>query len=721
MKKKYIALFLSLSVAGCAIFSGCTSTSSNDSTAASSESANTLESEDLDSLKGTTFTGRVDSVDGETITLSIEGMGGGAPGGGASPDGTAPEGSTPDVSAPEGSIPGESVLDNSKSNVSSSDNSASNKSAADDSSAKGDSASGETAESGSDSQKASSDKKPGNTADNSSDSGNDTTPPEKPDEPSENDSGSRSDKGSSSNGQHKDDNTPPELPDGEGPNDMASSKTAVLTLKDASILTNNDGSQASLEDIKEGTFLSITLDENGLVTAVSISDGNNMMGPGGAGSSPSGGIESYDAVTEFSEDAVEEGQTYTSDGTDENAIHVSGGNVKLSDSVITRTSDDSTGGDNSSFYGVGAALLVTDGSVSIDQADISTDADGGAGVFAYGDGTAYISDSTIKTEKDTSGGIHVAGGGTLYAWDLDVETNGNSSAAIRSDRGSGTMVVDGGTYTSNGTGSPAVYSTADITVNEADLTANGSEAVCIEGLNTLRLFNCHLTGNMSDDEQNDTTWTVILYQSMSGDSEEGNSSFTMSGGTLTSKNGGLFYTTNTESTFYLSQVDIQSTDDSEFFLQCTGNNNQRGWGSRGSNGADCSFTADNQEMNGNIIWDSISRLDFYMENGSSLRGAFVNDETYAGNGGSGYASLYISSDSQWIVTGNSTLTNLYNEGSIIDSDGKTVSIVGTDGTVYVDGTGSYTITVSNYSTSADFSGASTSDSFDNYAVENPMA
>ena len=100
------------------------------------------------------------------------------------------------------------------------------------------------------------------------------------------------------------------------------------------------------------------------------------------------------------------------------------------------------------------------------------------------------------------------------------------------------MVVDGGTYTSNGVGSPAVYCTADIAVNNAELTANGSEAVCIEGLNSLRLYNSNLTGNMSDDDQNDTTWTVILYQSMSGDSEVGNSTFQMDGGTITSKNGG---------------------------------------------------------------------------------------------------------------------------------------------------------------------------------------
>lgn len=301
----------------------------------------------------------------------------------------------------------------------------------------------------------------------------------------------------------------------------------------------------------------------------------------------------------------------------------------------------------------------------------------------------------------------------------DKTDKGESPAAIRSDRGGGTMVVDGGTYTSNGVGSPAVYCTADIAVNNAELTANGSEAVCIEGLNSLRLYNSNLTGNMSDDDQNDTTWTVILYQSMSGDSEVGNSTFQMDGGTITSKNGGLFYTTNTECTIALKDVDITYNDDSEFFLQCTGNNNQRGWGQSGANGSDCNFTADSQDMKGNVIWDSISNLDFYMTNGSTLEGAFVNDESNAGNGGDGYCNVVIDKDSTWTVTGDSTITSLSNAGTITDADGKTVSIVGTDGTTYVEGDSDYTITVGSYQDSADTSNATAIDDWSNYEVERP--
>ena len=500
-----------------------------------------------------------------------------------------------------------------------------------------------------------------------------------------------------------------EAPDGNGqaPDSQGASDVAGQT------------EEITLDDIKEGDVVAITLDDDGNAATITVQSMDMGGGQGGPGGQPSG-VDSYDAANEYSSDETVSDTTLESTGTDENAALVSNGaEVTLSNDAISRTSSDSQGGDNSSFYGVGAAVLATDGTAYVKGSTVTTDSKGGAGLFAYGDGTVYAADTDITTQQDTSGGIHAAGGGKLYAWDLNVETNGESSAAIRSDRGGGTMVVDGGTYTSNGVGSPAVYCTADIAVNNAELTANGSEAVCIEGLNSLRLYNSNLTGNMSDDDQNDTTWTVILYQSMSGDSEVGNSTFQMDGGTITSKNGGLFYTTNTECTITLKDVDITYNDDNEFFLQCTGNNNQRGWGQSGANGSDCNFTADSQDMKGNVIWDSISDLDFYMTNGSTLEGAFVNDESNAGNGGDGYCNVVIDKDSTWTVTGDSIITSLSNAGTITDADGKTVSIVGTDGTTYVEGDSDYTITVGSYQDSADTSASTTVDDWSSYEVERP--
>ena len=554
--------------------------------------------------------------------------------------------------------------------------------------------------------------------------------------------------------------TPPELPNGQDRGEMnladlftASDETATYTI-DESVL---DG--ITLEEITEGMILTITLNEDGSVAKVaeaSLKDGHGgpdgMGGPngmgqpggngqqggmgqpggngqqggngqpggmGGPGGSDASSID-YSAVTTYSESTQTSGETYTSTGTDENAVLVdSGAEVKIDKATVTRTSGDSTGGDNASFYGVGAALLAKDGTLYVEDSNITTDAAGGAGVFAYGDGTAYVEDTTINTTQNTSGGIHVAGGGTLYAWDLDVTTNGGSAAAIRSDRGGGTMVVEGGSYTSNGSGSPAVYTTADITIEDADLTATGSEAVCIEGLNTLRLFDCDLTGNMPDDDQNDVTWDVIVYQSMSGDSEIGTGNFSMVGGTLTSKNGGLFYTTNTSSEILLSDVDINYSEDNDFFLQVTGNTNKRGWGSAGANGAQCIFTGDSQEISGKIVYDSISTLDFYLTNGSTLTGYFVDDETWAGNGGDGYCNVYVSSDSVWTVSEDCTIDALYAAGKIVDADGNNVTVKGEDGTVYVQGNSGITVTVSSYSTEDKSSDALQTPSYSDYEVAEP--
>lgn len=149
----------------------------------------------------------------------------------------------------------------------------------------------------------------------------------------------------------------------------------------------------------------------------------------------------------------------------------------------------------------------------------------------------------------------------------------------------------------------------------------------------------------------------------------------MTGSSLTAKNGGMLYTTNTESTFYLKNVAITPSAKNDFFLKCTGNSNARGWGQSGANGADCKFTADTLEMTGDVIWDSISTLDFQMTNGSTLTGAFIQDNSNV----------------------DSTLTTLTCKGTIQGADGKSVSIVGTDGTVYEKGDSAYTITVTSYS------------------------
>ena len=540
-------------------------------------------------------------------------------------------------------------------------------------------------------------------------------------QPSQQNNTSANGENSSQNGSQEQPPAKPEKNDQSSSDGSSSEEKAADNNSSSGADSESQSKELSVSDVKENDEVCIILDDDGNAEEIRLLSGGGPDGQNGGvpqGGNGQSAPTSYTSVTKYSKDKTTKGKSYSSTGTDENAVHVTdGARVTLKDAIISRESEESQGGDRSSFYGIGAAVLTTDGTSYISGNKITTNAKGGAGIFSYGDGITYVSDTTISTKKDTSGGLHVAGGGKLYAWNVTATTQGESSAAIRSDRGGGTMVIDGGTYTSNGTGSPAVYSTADIAIRNAKLTANNSESVCIEGVNSLRLFDCDLTGNMKKDSQNDCTWNVILYQSMSGDSEDGNSTFEMNGGTLTAKNGGMFYTTNTESTIRLSNVNITYAKNNEFFLKCTGNSNKRGWGTSGANGADCSFTADNQQMEGDVIWDSISQLDFYMSNGSTLKGAVADDESNAGSGGNGYCNFYIEKGSTWTVTGNSTLTNLYNAGTIVDKDGKKVTIKGTDGTIYVKGDSAYAVTVSSYSTKADMSGMTESTVWKDYKVE----
>lgn len=443
--------------------------------------------------------------------------------------------------------------------------------------------------------------------------------------------------------------------------------------------------------------------------------------PGGAVPGSSAAPGSYDAVTTYSENIETMNESYDSTGTDENAVLVTGGRATLQNPIISRTSSDSTGGDSASFYGVGAALLATDGYALIYGGNVSTDAAGGAGLFAYGDGTVYAQNTTISTKQNTSGGIHAAGGGTVYAQNLNISTEGESSAAIRSDRGGGTMVVQGGTYSTSGTGSPAVYCTADIAVSSAQLNAGNSEAICIEGKNTLYLSDCNVSSVMPEDDRNDgLLWGVIVYQSMSGDSDVGNSEFYMEGGTL-SCNGDVIYTTNTESHITLKGVHVNTSMRDAAILRATGNTNQRGWGSEGSNGADCTFTAIGQELRGDIVFDSISNLECYLTESSTLTGAVYDDESAAGAGGNGAANLYIDSTSVWIVDGNSECTNLYCAGAIRDEQGRTVAVLDASGNVLREGDSDYTVTCAAYSESVDLSGAAEAAEFSEFDMDDVLS
>ena len=405
---------------------------------------------------------------------------------------------------------------------------------------------------------------------------------------------------------------------------------------------------------------------------------------GGGFGSDAQSVDQGTAANTISEDSKVSDTSYSSTGDDENALRVDGATVTLDGITVDKTAGSSSNTEAGDFYGMNAGLLATDGAaVTIKNATVNTSAQNGNGVFSYGDGTTVnISDSTITTTGDNSGGIQTTGGGTTNAENLTVTTSGNSSAAIRSDRGGGTVTVNGGTYTTNGYNSPAVYSTADITVDDATLTANNSEALVIEGENSIALTDCNVTGNMFDTEgtSSDTNvHNVMIYQSQSGDAEEGTSSFSMTGGSLTAENGDMFYITNTACTIELSGVTINNQDSDGNLMTIAGNDASHGWGTAGSNGGNVTLTCDGQTLEGNISVDSISTLDMTLKNGSSFTGTInIVDNADGGTAVDNNAVVTIGEGCTWTLTGNCTVTSVSNSGTI-NYNGYTITLA--DGTV----------------------------------------
>ena len=505
-------------------------------------------------------------------------------------------------------------------------------------------------------------------------------PPEKPDGDSSqsNDNQPPEMPGGSQNGQ--DGGTPPDMPEGGmdgGSSFTESGETLTIDIADAAIVKN--GENVSAAELSVDDVVQVTFDDSGSAATVEIVSGGKSGGFGGSSQVTQGS-----SANTISEDGAYTDTAYTSTGDDENALRVDGATVTLDGVTVDKSAGATSNTENGDFYGVNAALLATNGAnVTITNATVTSSAQNGNGVFSYGSGTTVnISESIITTTADNSGGIQTTGGGTTNATNLVVSTSGNSSAAIRSDRGGGTVNVDGGSYVSNGYNSPAVYSTADITVKNAILTANNSEALVIEGKNSIALENCDVTGNMSDTKgssSEENVHNVMIYQSMSGDADVGTSTFSMTGGTLIGKNGDMIYVTNTHCVLTLSGVTIKNEDADGALLRVVGNSASHGWGAAGSNGAQVEFTADSQTLNGDIVVDTISTLNMKLTNGSSFTGTInIVDNAQGGTAVSNNAVVTIESGCTWTLTGDCTITSLTNSGTI-NFNGYTITLA--DGTV----------------------------------------
>ena len=380
--------------------------------------------------------------------------------------------------------------------------------------------------------------------------------------------------------------------------------------------------------------------------------------------------DTEDTTVQITADDIQTTEEITNSEGGSHAIEVSGETKEYKNVKVTKTGDSSRN-DEADFYGDNAAVFATDkATLTLDNIVVDTNGTHANAVFSYGEGTTVtISNSVITTEGNCSGGLMTTGGGTMNATNLNIHTTGNSSAAIRSDRGGGTVTVDGGTYVTDGTGSPVIYSTADITVSNAKMESAASEGVVVEGKNSVTLNNVDLTAdnNKKNSDKSTNYEAVMIYQSMSGDASVGLATFTMNGGTLTNKKGDIFFVNNTATTITIEDAKIVNQDTSGVFLKAAA----AGWGTEGSNGGKVNLYLKNQTQAGDIVVDKVSALNMYLSDGSTYEGT-IN----AANEGEVY--VEIASGSKWILTGDSYVSSLTCGKDAIDLNGFKLYVGGSE-------------------------------------------
>lgn len=408
--------------------------------------------------------------------------------------------------------------------------------------------------------------------------------------------------------------------------------------------------------MKKLTLTIVTL----LSTAVAINaqpggGNNNGGGNSGGNSSSSSSVTLTASSTGYSQSSGTNSvsnQTYTSSSSDENIVLIQGGTFTMTDCTITKSGGDTeSDGDNSSFYGVNSALVCTGSSsvLNIDGGTVETSAKGCNSIFATNSGTINCEGMTINNTKDTSRGMHATYAGVINATNMTITTAGQSSSVIATDRGGGTVTVEGGTYTATGYNSAVLYSTGTITATSITGTSAQGEIGVIEGNNSIII-------NSSDITSGSSKRGLMILQSGSGDSEGYNGYITVTDGSLTltgSSTPLLEVPTSMTGTLTLTDVDLTVPSG---ILMYVDYNTQ--WSTYGGTGNLVLSTASTKSYTGEVQADSYSNATVTVNSGVTWNGAMDSDNTAKST------TVTINSGATWILTANSYVDTLVNNGTI---------------------------------------------------------
>lgn len=332
--------------------------------------------------------------------------------------------------------------------------------------------------------------------------------------------------------------------------------------------------------------------------------------------------------------AAEIAPRYESTETDLSAVLVKTNATLRMQGPHIRTRGNTSSNENSSFFGLNAAVLAVEGGqIYIEGGRIETSGSGANGLFASGTGSSItLQGGEIIASGDGAHGVMTSLEGQLTLTDVKIRTSGPHAAPVATDRGGGTILVQGGVYQSSGQGSPGIYSTGSIRAENAQFIATGSEGAVIEGSNVITLKNVRMRG--------EELAGVMIYQSFSGDAEGHSGVFKMEGGELSAKSGPLFYVTNTHAQIDLSQAKLNA--ETGLLIRAAAGR----WGRTGQNGGQATVLARQQLLTGDMVAETDSQIVLRLELGSVLHGALK------------HVAISMDNSSRWELSADSTVTAL---------------------------------------------------------------
>lgn len=323
---------------------------------------------------------------------------------------------------------------------------------------------------------------------------------------------------------------------------------------------------------------------------------------------------------------------------------------------LTKESGKSTDFDSSTLYGLNSTFIAKEGSeIFLEDSKLSSSISYSSAFFATGlETTATLNNVELSTDKDNSSALNASSEAKIDISNSEIKTKGNNSDAIKTLDANSLININDSTIITEGQNSTLLYSKGKIEALNIKGTSNSYLAI-IEDRNSLELTNANLITNGQDKTINEYLGAFLIYsqESVSASNNYTSAKLDIIDSIIEINKDSswydktpLFYLTNTEANINITNTTLNYGSD--ILLKAVANSE---YGDIGDNAASVTLTATDQELTGEIIVDSNSKVRLNLNN-STYEGK-INVDNLSAN-----VDVTFDYDSRWELTGDSYINIL---------------------------------------------------------------